>query len=262
MGRNPRETGELPFVFEGNGLKVMPTQICAVVRSPIFARAGLDQTKIVHGGQRVELHRPLPAAAELIATSWVSDVQDKGAGKGALVVAITEVSLAASPGDLLCTLTSAVFARGDGGVGGPARAATEVQVPPSRAPDHVANFPTSPDQALLYRLTGDRNPLHASPAFAARAGFAAPILHGLCTYGIACKEILASLCGYDPAAIESYDARFTAPVLPGEQLRTEIWVEGSDVFFISSIEACGTVVLNHGRCTLRPDRSSAGLAPN
>jgi acyl dehydratase len=109
---------------------------------------------------------------------------------------------------------------------------------------------TRADQALLYRLNGDRNPLHAEPEFAKRAGFPAPILHGLCSYGIACRAVLASVCGYDPARIKSFDVRCTSPVFPGETLHTDIWVDGQIVSFRSRVEARGITSLSNGRCAI------------
>ena len=149
------------------------------------------------------------------------------------------------------TLGNTIFARGDGGFGGPTGPVIEVHQLPNRAPDlrHVTE--TRLDQALLYRLNGDRNPLHADPELAKRAGFKAPILHGLCSYAIACRAVLATVCDYDPTRIASFDVRFTSPVFPGETIVTEIWVDGDVVSFRSLVEARGVVSINNGKCLLR-----------
>jgi acyl dehydratase len=251
MGENPVDERELSFVFEGGGLQAVPTQACVIARSSLLMDAGLDRAKIVHGEQRVELRRPLPPSAQLVASAWIDDVRDKGAGKGALVMLVTDVRLADAPDEPLCRLRSTIFARGDGGVGGPAGAVEPPRPVPARAPDRVSSYQTSANQALLYRLNGDRNPLHAEPAFAARAGFAKPILHGLCTYGIACRALLAGPCDYDPSAMASFDARFTAPVYPGERITTEMWDEEGEIAFRCRVEARGVIALDYGKCTLR-----------
>jgi len=153
-------------------------------------------------------------------------------------------------GEKLCTLGGTIFARGDGGFGGPSKSAAVLHVIPERKPDIVHVFETRRDQALLYRLNGDRNPLHAQPEFAKRGGFPAPILHGLCSYGVACRAVLASVCDYDPARMKSFDVRFTSPVFPGETIATDIWVDGEVVSFRSRVEARGITSLNNGRCLI------------
>ncbi len=249
MGEEP---AELPFVFEGGGgLTAVPTQACVVARSNLLADAGLDRTRLVHGEQRVELHRPLPPAADLVAASWVDAIHDKGPGRGALIVVATDIRLSSASQEPLCTLYSTVFARGDGGIGGPMTPAAPPHPLPQRAPDHVFVGQTTPQQALLYRLNGDRNPLHADPAFAARAGFKGPILHGLCTYGMACRAVLATACSYQADAVAAYAARFTSPVYPGERLRTEVWVDSGQVSFRCHVEDRDVVALDHGLCILR-----------
>lgn len=249
MGRDALDERELPFVFERPALKAVPT-FAAVLGggSSILADAGVDWNKVLHGEQRLTVHRPFPAAAELVGSTRIAEIIDKGADKGATITVANEVRLAT--GEPLYSMENVIFARADGGFGGPSKSRAVPHVTPERAPDLVHVFESRPDQALLYRLNGDRNPLHAEPAFARRAGFPAPILHGLCSYGIACRAVLASVCGYDPARMKSFDVRFTSPVFPGETVHTDIWVDGEVVSFRSRIEARGVTSLNNGRCLI------------
>jgi acyl dehydratase len=150
----------------------------------------------------------------------------------------------------LYTTENVVFARADGGFGGPSKSRFVPHVLPERAPDIIHVAETRKDQALLYRLNGDRNPLHADPRFAQRVGFPAPILHGMCTYGIACRAVLASVCSYNTSRIGAFDVRFTSPVFPGEKVHTDIWVDGGVVSFRSRIEARGVTAVNNGRCVI------------
>jgi acyl dehydratase len=142
------------------------------------------------------------------------------------------------------------MARGDGGFGGPSGTGPRPHRPPQRDPDLSCDLSTRQDQALLFRLTGDRNPLHADPALASRAGFDVPILHGMCTYGVACRAILKTICDYDYTLIESFEARFTAPVLPGDTITTDMWQDGNVVSFRCSVKERDVIVLRNGKCTL------------
>jgi acyl dehydratase len=247
MGRDPCDEREMPF-FEQGALRVTPT--FAAVLPGLSSLAGLDVNwaMTLHGEQRLRLHRPFPPAAELIGSNWISEIADKGAGKGAVITLTNDVRLA--NGEPLYTTDFVLFARADGGFGGPSESKVTPHVLPERAPDIVFVTETRRDQALLYRLNGDRNPLHSDPAVAKRAGFPQPILHGLCSYGIACRAVLASVCDYDPAQIKTFDARFTSPVYPGETIHTDIWVDGEVVSFRSRIEARGVTSINNGRCLI------------
>jgi acyl dehydratase len=251
MGRDPKLEKELAYVFEHPELKVVPS--CATVLGggggSLLGDAGIDWPRVLHGEQRLTCHRPIPPAAELIGCSRISEVTDKGADKGATITTTIDVRLAS--GEPLYSMDNVIFARGNGGFGGPSKSAAELHAVPERKPDLVHVTETRPDQALLYRLNGDRNPLHAEPAFAARAGFPGPILHGLCSYGVACRAVLASVLAYDPAGMKTFDVRFTSPVFPGETIHTDIWVDGEVVSFRSRIEARGVTSLNNGRCLIR-----------
>jgi acyl dehydratase len=156
-----------------------------------------------------------------------------------------------SSGATLCTLTSTSFCRADGGFGGPDGPMRVPHTLPGTTPQYVCDLPTLPQAALIYRLSGDYNPLHADPAYAIKAGFNMPILHGRCTFSVAGHAILKSLCGYDPSRFVAMEARFSAPVYPGETIRTEMWRDGNVVLFRSSVPARGVTVLNNGRAEIR-----------
>ena len=250
MGADPMNSNELPFVFEQGGLKTVPTMASVLTRVALLKDCGYDYTKVVHGEQHLALHRPLPPEGELVASSRVTAAYDKGPGKGAVIYTET-AARAASDGQPMFTLVSSTFARGDGGFGGPTGSGPAPHAIPGRKPDVTVTLATRKDQALLYRLNGDRNQLHADPDLARRVGFPAPILHGLCTYGIACRAILQSIAVYDHTRINAFDARFSSPVYPGEDIATDIWVDGATVSFRCRIPARNdTVVINNGRCAL------------
>lgn len=249
MGRDPLDEQELDFVYERGALKTVPTMATVLTRSALLRTSGFDYTKVLHGEQRLALHRPLPPSGSLIADSRVVAAYDKGPDKGAVILTETKVR-SADDGAPLFTLGSTVFARGDGGFGGPAGSGPEPHRLPERAPDLVVPLETRPDQALLYRLNGDRNPLHVDPALAKRVGYPAPILHGLCTYGTACRAILQAVCGYDHTRITGFDVRFSSPVYPGETVTTELWIDGDIVSFRCRITSRDVVVINNGQCRL------------
>lgn len=185
---------------------------------------------LVHGQQSISLHRPIPVEGEATLRSEITAMYDKG--KAAVVVTSTEANMGGEP---LYTTTSSVFIRGEGGWGGERGPSGPQNDPPDRSPDHQVTYVTSPDQALLYRLSGDRNPLHSDPSFAAMGGFDRPILHGLCTYGFTGRALLHTLCESDPARFERMEGRFTSPVFPGEALTVRIWEigDGASVFTTS-----------------------------
>lgn len=186
--------------------------------SPLAAIGTFNPALLVHGTQAVTLHRPLPPAGTATVTSEIVAMWDKG--KAAVVVTANE---AVADGEPLYSTTSGLFIRGEGGWGGERGPSGPQNVPPERAPDHSVTYRTSPDQALLYRLNGDRNPLHSDPWFAALAGFDRPILHGLCTYGFTGRALLHTLVGSDPARFRHVEGRFASPVFPGEALTVHMW---------------------------------------
>jgi acyl dehydratase len=250
LGQDPLDTRQLDYVDHHRALKALPT-MAVVLGYPGFwlgnPATGVDAVKLVHGEQSIELLGPLPVDGEIIGRTRVTRLVDKGAGKGALLFSEKQLS-EATTGKLLAVTRSTTFMRGDGGFGGPAGPVNEPHKMPERAPDHVIDLPTRPEQALLYRLNGDDNPLHADPALAAKAGFPRPILHGLCTLGIAGHAALRGLCNYEAGRLLSIAARFTAPVYPGETIRTELWNDGS---FRAKVVERDTVVINNGHAEVR-----------
>jgi acyl dehydratase len=251
MGNNPLDTSELPYVYEqGEQLKTLPTLATVLVPEMFPVGLGWDYSQILHSEQRMRLYRPLPPAADLLINKRVVDVFDRGPKLGALVLLEAEGRLA-SDDTALFTMGCTILARGDGGFGGPRGKGIPPHRPPHREPDLSCDIRTRKDQGLLYRLTGDRNPLHADPAQARTAGFERPILHGLCTFGIACRAVLQTICEYDYTLIEEFDARFSAPVLPGDTITTDMWQDGNVVSFICSVKDRDAVVLRNGKCVLK-----------
>ena len=251
LGQDPMNEDELAFVYEKN-LKVLPTMALVLGYTPYWLRnpqSGVNWTKVVHGEQGFVLHRPLGPEGLVVGKTRVIEVIDKGEGKGALVLSEREVTDKAS-GAAVATLSQTTFCRGDGGFGGPPREAPLPHALPERGPDLVCDLPTRPEMALIYRLSGDINPLHAEPGFAKAAGFPRPILHGLATFGVAGHAILKTLGGYDPAKITAMKGRFSAPVYPGETIRTEMWQEnnkaGGLVSFRARVVERDVIAINNG----------------
>lgn len=248
FGRDPMDEKELSFVYEKN-LKTVPTMATTIAwGAGPMAESGINYMMVVHGEQKLTLHRPLPVAAQITADSRVVGAWDKGEGKGAIIV--TETVISEKGKDRLCTLESTIFARGDGGFGGPREGAPQPHAIPDRTPDQTVEAETKPDQALLYRLSGDRNPLHSDPEFAKAVGFDKPILHGLCTYGTCCRAIISSVCDYDPTKITGFDVRFSAPVIPGDKIAVDLWKDGNTISFRARVPERDAVVINNGKCTL------------
>jgi acyl dehydratase len=239
---------ELEFTTEntaGVPQQVLPTFAVLLAQAPGAGRIGdFDPALLVHAEQEFELHRALPVAGTVRTTATVTGMYDKGSG--ALVVS-ENVAVDVATGEPLITSRSGVFIRGEGGFGGP-RGTSEPWQLPEREPDCRITQRTRPEQALLYRLSGDRNPLHADPRFAARGGFPRPILHGLCTYGFTGRALLHALCDSDPAQFRSMYGRFSSPVLPGDPLVVSVWIEpaGDSALFRTARED-GTVVIDRGR---------------
>ena len=229
-GDDPLSESELSFVFEKN-LQTAPT-LSTTLCSPGFwisdPRTGIDATRAVHGEHAMRMHAPLPAAGRLRGETRVTDIIDKGKDKGALL--IFERNLFDDESDqLLASIEQSTLCRGDGGFTLPGAAGDEKRQParaswlPATAASVVVDISTLPQSALIYRLCADMNPLHADPQVARAAGFERPILHGMCTFGIAARALLAACCNNQAASLLSLRMRFTSPVFPGETLRTEIW---------------------------------------
>lgn len=251
MGADPLDTDQLNFVYEKN-LQIVPSFASTIAwhAGSSIKELGLDYPRVLHAAEEIILHRPMPPAAKLLADTSIEAVYDKGKDKGALVVR-KAVLIDATDAQPIATVRKTLFARGDGGNGGSADTAPQPQPMPQRAPDISLQIPTRPDQALLYRLCGDRNPLHADPVAARAAGFEAPILHGLCTYGITCRAVMRAFCNNYPARIYSHAARFTAPVYPGDVLTVDLWREADAILFEVHVAARKVKVITHGRTVLR-----------
>lgn len=248
LGLDPMSEEALAFVTETR-LRALPTMASVLGYPGFWLRnldTGVDWVKVLHGEQAVTLHRPLPPRGSVIGHNRVIDIIDKGLGKGALVYVERRIVEQGS-GALLATLRQTAFCRGDGGFGGPKRETPPPHTIPDRAPDLVCDLPTSGQTALIYRLSGDDNPLHSDPAVARAAGYPRPILHGLATFGMAGYAILKSVCACEPARLTTIAARFSAPVFPGETIRTEMWCDGAVVSFRARAIERDVVAINNGR---------------
>jgi acyl dehydratase len=239
--------GELEFTTEnsdGVELRVLPSFACMLGFGGGSGLLGeIDMTAVLHGEQAFELHQPLPAAGTARTVGTVAGIYDKGQ---AAVVVTESVSADAATGEVLATARNTIFIRGAGGFGGDRGPAPDWAAP-ERAPDFSRSAAIPADQALLYRLTGDRNPLHSDPVFAARAGFSRPILHGMCTYGYTARILLHEACGSRVERFKAMSGRFASPVYPGDTITVEGWADGPAVYFRT--RANGSVVIDHG--TLR-----------
>jgi acyl dehydratase len=245
-GDDPLDEAELHFVTESN-LKVLPTfaTILSSGASPVMD-AGIDRKLALHGAQSTRIHGQFPVSGEVDITARIVSAHDKGPGKGAVLV--TETTLVeSSTGDTIATLRSTAFARGDGGFGGPNDPLSPPHAMPDRAPDVTLEFATRPGQALLYRLSGDYNPLHSNPDVARKAGFDRPILHGLCTYGITGRAVIKAFLAQDPSRVLSHEVRFSAPVLPGDLIAVDLWREGNVISFEARVPARAVTVIRNGR---------------
>ena len=242
---------ELQFTTEntaGVQQQVLPTFGVLLAQGRASGDLGdFDRAMLVHAEQSIELHKPLPVTGTLRSTAMVTGIYDKGSGA---LIETQNQAVDAVTGEPMVTTRSGIFIRGEGGFGGDRGTAQPWELP-DRAPDYKVTKQTRPEQALLYRLSGDRNPLHADPAFAARGGFSRPILHGLCTYGITGRVLLDELCGSDPARFGSMAGRFSRPVLPGEALVVSIWTGENGTAQFQTAKEDGTVVIDRGVVTFR-----------
>ena len=239
-------TDELAFSTEKDQ-RVLPTFAVIVGGGGIpFAAIGkFNPAMLVHGEQAIEVFGPIPADGTVRSTGRIANVWDKRSGA---VVVMESESVDAVSGEPRFRTRMAAFIRGEGGFGGERGPSGPRNEPPKRSADLEVRYETRPDQALLYRLSGDRNPLHSDPEFAKRAGFEKPILHGLCSYGFTGRALLHGLCAGDPARFRSMEARFSKPVLPGDALKVSIWVDGGEARFQTSTQR-DEVVIDQGRFT-------------
>lgn len=251
FGADPVDERELPFVYEKD-LRAVPTMAATLCHLGAWTRdprSGVTRSQVVHGEQRMRFHAPLPPVARLVGRARVAGLEDKGVDKGALMH-IERTITDAGTGQLLVTVLQTSFCRADGGFGDSFGPVPVSHTLPQREPDIKIDVQTRADAALLYRLNVDRNPLHVDPETARRAGFKRPILHGLCTYGIAARVLLSSLLDYRPERLLSLDTRFSSAVLPGETLSFDIWRDGDVASFRAFVHARGKKVLDNGRAEL------------
>jgi acyl dehydratase len=255
LGFDPMDDRQLPFVMREK-LAVFPTMAAILAYPGLWIReadTGLDWEHALHSEQGMEFLKPLPLAGEVEAQTRIVGIVDKGADRGALIYT-ERTGVDVATGEACFKVRHTTFARKDGGYGGPSDATRDPHQVPEREPDLSVDLPTMPQQALLYRLNGDPNPHNADPAAAKAAGLPRPILHGLCTYGIAGHAILRACCAYDARALRALDVRLAAPVFPGETIRTEIWWQPGDevASFRSKALERDRVVLNNGRAEINP----------
>lgn len=253
IGHDPMDPRELPYVYEP-GLRSFPTMAAVLANAPPWTsrpETGVTRTKVVHGEQRLVMHAPLPPSGTVRAKERIAAVYDKGPERGALVRHERQVFDDAS-GTLLATLEQLIFCRADGGFGGDDVPPQPQRSFPDGPPQCVVDLPTFPQQALLYRLNYDRNPLHADPEVAKAAGFARPILHGLATWAMAAHGIVQVVAGGDADRLSEVEVRFSQPVIPGEIVTLEIWVDGEDVQFRGFVRERQAKVLDRGYARIRP----------
>lgn len=240
---------ELQFTTENTSyvdLKALPSFLTVlVVNVPPPALAELDIARFLHAEQRLELFQPLPPQGTGFLRNRIEAIDDKGTGSGAIIHNAATLFADAAATKPLGRSSSSIFVRGAGGFGGPRRASMPDALP-DRTPDLRISYETRLEQALLYRLSGDRHRLHSDPAFAREHGFSAPILHGLCTYGIACRALVNALVAGDPGRLAAMSARFSRPVLPGQTLTTEIWQEADGTAIFRMINPAGEPALERG----------------
>ncbi len=250
IGHDPLNSRELPYVSEvGTQHSTVPAMATVLVPDMFPPGLGWDFSQVLHAEQRMQLYRPLPSAADLLINKRIVAAYDRGPKLGALVMFEAEGRLA-NDNTVLFTIGNTVVARGDGGFGGPNGKGPKPHRAPRREPDLSCDLSTSRNQALLYRLNGDRNPLHADPDLAKSVGFEGPLLHGLCTYGVACHAILKTICDYDYTLITGMDARFSSPVFPGDTITTDMWQDGNIVSFQCTVKERDVLVVRNGKCTL------------
>ncbi|MGV2894736.1 MaoC/PaaZ C-terminal domain-containing protein [Achromobacter sp. AGC78] len=252
LGQDPEDTRQLRYVYE-EGLQAFPTMGVVLAYPGFWVRAprtGIDWVKVVHGEQRLTVHAPLPASGMVVSRTRNTHVIDKGADKGAIV--INERTLHGEDGACLATLRQSTFCRGDGGFGQGDASPEPLPATPDGEPDLRCELRIAPNAALLYRLNADPNPLHVDPEVARQAGYPRPILHGLCSYGVAAHAIVKSCCDYDASRLTSLNTRFSAPVYPGETLQCDIWRQpDGQIQFLARSRERNVVVMSHGTATVQ-----------
>jgi 3-hydroxyacyl-CoA dehydrogenase/3a,7a,12a-trihydroxy-5b-cholest-24-enoyl-CoA hydratase len=238
--------GELEYVYEGSKeFKAFPTYgVClpSNAGAEAFLSTKANFAMVVHGEQALEVHNPLPRSATVSTTAVIEGIYDKGSG-AAIVIRFETKDKSGNP---LCTNWMTAFVRGAGGFGGKAQPKKEIPAVPQKNPDFAFTAQTEVNQAALYRMSGDRNPLHIDPAVAKAVGFKEPILHGLCTYGVVCRRFVKEVFRGDSGKLKSYSARFSSPVIPGESLQTKVWQARPDLYLLEVYNSKGEAVLRNG----------------
>ena len=250
LGNDAQNGPALSFVYE-EGLRVMPTfpTVLGWIAQPTFESLGAHPDFALHAGQSIDLHRVLDRPETVTVSGRVVAVHDKGRERGALIVMRQQV-VRASDGAPIATLSTSCFARDAGGCGSAGEPPAVPRAVPDRPPDHRVIYAVRNDAALLYRLTGDRNPLHVDPKAALAAGFERPILHGLCSFGMTCRAVLECIAEWRAERIVSHSARFSAPVYPGERLEVSLWRAGREVCFEAHVVERHAAVITGGRALL------------
>ena len=244
LGNDPMNLNELKYVYE-NSQSVLPSMATNFqYHSPLLLKTNINFIMVVHGEQRLSITNALPVSGDFIANAKVIGCYDKGPARGAIIEVETTVKNKKN-NEEICKLVSTTFARGDGGFGGSDSPKKEIFIPDGE-PDYVSEVSTKPDQALIFRLSGDYNPLHSDPNFAKAAGFEKPILHGMCTYGIACRSLVNEICENDASMLKRFDCRFSSPVYPGETIITEMWKKDKMIYFNSKVKERDKLVLKNG----------------
>jgi acyl dehydratase len=254
VGDRPEDPRDLQFVFEKGAqpLKTIPSMVNVICHPGgwvMTPELEVDWVKLLHGEQSFEMHHQLQPERAYVSTNEVLGVLDKGTGKGAMLF-LRKQLLEAETGTLVSTIDSTYVLRGDGGCGSTMTEAPAPHAIPDRAPDTSVELPTLARAALIYRLSGDYNPVHADPSVARKAGFEKPILHGLCSLGVATRAVLRACCDDDPVRLHSLKLRFSSPVYPGETLVTDMWREGEVVSFRTRVAERDVVVLGNGRAVV------------
>lgn len=251
LPRDPLDREELRFVYE-SGQKALPMMAVVLCHPGAWYRkpeTGIDWVKMLHGEQNLVIHRPLPIAGKVVGRQRVSNVVDKGEGKGAILYVDREIA-DQETGAVYATIGQVLVLRGNGGCGSTTTSAPRPHAIPDRRPDVVSTVQIDPRAALIYRLSGDYNPLHVDPEIATRAGFKAPIFHGLGSFGMVGVEVLRAACGSDPDRLKSLAVRFTSPVYPGERMEVSCWIDGDIVSFRATVPARGVTAIDNGRAQI------------
>jgi len=255
VGMHATDPAELRFVHE-DGLQALPTMAVVLGYPGFWLKApdtGLDWKTVLHVSQEIVLHQPLQSQGRVIGRNAIEEIYDRGPGKGALMITRRDI-VDAESGAAIATVRTGEYCRGESGFGGPPAPATVRLAFPDRPPDFVIDLPSSPQAALIYRLSGDDNALHVLPAVAREAGFAGPILHGLSTFGMAGFAVVRTLCGGDARRLRALRTRLTSPVTPGETLRAEIWrtAAGAGAYRVRATSD-QRLVLDHGDVEFDPE---------